>query len=64
MANQRISLHNTPQFYLQYVKNWLAHEKKKPTANPAEIAIVTDLATLVEIAVGVLEPEPAEPETK
>lgn len=62
--NPRIELHNTPKFYLEYVKNWLTHERKKPNANKIEIAIVQDLATLVEIAVNVLEPEPAEPVNK
>ena len=61
-----ITFHNTPTFYLEYTKNWLAHQRKAKT-NPAELAIVEDLQKLVEIAVGVLEPhpastEPAEPE--
>lgn len=60
--NATIHLHNTPTFYLEYMKNWLAH-KKKENANPAELAIVEDLHKLVEIAVGVLDPAPAEPET-
>lgn len=60
MAN-RITFHNTPKFYQEYVNNWLAHERQKPGKNPAEIAIIEDLAKLVEIAVSVLQPEPAEP---
>lgn len=55
-----IELHNTPQFYAEYTKNWLAH-KRKEGANPAELAIVEDLYKLVEIAVGVLDPVQAEP---
>lgn len=55
-----IHLHNTPTFYLEYMKNWLAHQREQK-ANPAEIAIVEDIKQLVEIAVGVLEPEPADP---
>ena len=67
MANtdKTISFHNTPDFYLAYTKNWLAHQRKAK-ASPAEIAIVEDIHKLVEIAVGVLSPvakdtEPAEP---
>ncbi len=60
---QTISFHNTPSFYLEYTKNWLAHQRKAK-ANPAELAIVEDLHKLVEIAVGVLNPVPAEPETE
>lgn len=55
-----ITFHNTPSFYLEYTKNWLAHQRKAK-ANPAEIAIVEDIHKLVEIAVAQLEPAPAEP---
>ena len=58
-----ISFHNTPSFYLEYTKNWLAHQRKAK-ANPAELAIVEDLHKLVEIAVGVLDPVPAAPATE
>lgn len=58
-----IYLHNTPTFYLEYMKNWLVH-KREQKANPAEIAIVEDIKQLVEIAIGALEPEPADPENK
>ena len=60
---QTIMLHNTPSFYLEYTKNWLAHQRKAK-ANPAELAIVEDICKLVEIANGVLNPEPAEPVTQ
>lgn len=55
-----ITFHNTPTFYLEYTKNWLAHQRKAK-ANPAEIAIVEDIHKLVEIAVSQLQPGPAEP---
>lgn len=57
-----LSFHNTPAFYVEYMKNWLAHQRKAK-ANPAELAIVEDIKQLVEIAVGVLDPVPAAPET-
>lgn len=60
---ETITFHNTPTFYLEYTKNWLAH-KQKEKANPAELAIVEDINKLVEIAVGVLTPTPAQPENK
>lgn len=60
MANETISFHNTPSFYLEYTKNWLA-QKKAQKVNPAEIAVVSDICKLVEIAVSVLEPVPAAP---
>lgn len=64
MAKEKetIHLHNTPTFYFEYMKNWLAH-KKKENANPAEIAIVEDITTMVGIAVDVMNPVPAEPGT-
>ena len=60
---QTITFHNTPRFYLEYTKNWLAHQRKEK-ANPAELAIVEDINKLVEVAVGVLDPVPAATETK
>lgn len=57
---QVVTFHNTPSFYLEYMKNWSA-KQKADKANPAEIAIVEDITKLVEIAVGVLDPKPAEP---
>ena len=54
-----VTFHNTPGFYLEYTKNWLAHQRKEK-ANPAEVAIVEDLCQLVEIAVSVLQPQPME----
>ena len=60
---EKIEFHNTPSFYLEYVKNWLVH-KKNEKSNPAEIAIIEDIKKLVEIAVDVLTPIPAEPENK
>lgn len=60
---QTILLHNTPSFYLEFTKNWLAH-KRKAKDNPAELAIVEDLHKLVEIAVSALDPVPAAPATE
>ena len=58
-----LTFYNTPTFYLEYTKNWLA-QKKAQKVNPAEIAVVSDICKLVEIAVGVLEPVQAEPVTE
>lgn len=55
-----VTFHNAPAFYVAYMDNWLAHQRKEK-ANPAEIAIVEDIKKLVEIAVAQLEPVPAEP---
>lgn len=60
MAGNQITLHNTPQFYKAYMENWLAHQKKE-NANAAQVAVVEDIKTLVKVAIGVLDPEPAEP---
>lgn len=63
MAKDKITFSNTPSFYLEYTANWIV-KQRAAKANPAEIAIVEDLHKLVKIAVGVLEPVPAEPETE
>lgn len=55
---KQIHLFNTPQFYLEYMKNWLAH-KKKENAPRSEVAVVEDLTKLVEVAVSSLTPHPA-----
>lgn len=61
---ETITFHNTPAFYVAYMDNWLQQKKKDPKANPAETAIVEDIAKLVKLATQSLNPEPAEPETK
>lgn len=64
MASKKtVTFCNTPSFYLEYTKNWLA-QKKAQKVNPAEIAVVSDICKLVEIAVGVLDPVPSETVTK
>jgi len=61
MANDKpIIFHNTPAFYLEYTRNWLEKKRNTKGENPAELAIVEDIHKLVEIAVGVLDPVPAE----
>lgn len=54
-------MHNTPSFYVEYTKNWLATQKD---LNPAERMIIEDITTLVKIAADHLEPEPADPVNK
>jgi hypothetical protein len=64
MASKKtVTFYNTPSFYLEYTKNWLA-QKKAQQVNPAEIAVVSDICKLVEIAVGVLDPVQSETATK
>ena len=52
----KIELHNTPEFYKAYIRNWYEKESKRKGANAAELAIIKDLSTLVEVASGVLTP--------
>lgn len=56
-----IKLHNTPQFYIQYIKNWLAKEEKD-NAPEVQRAIIEDILTLVTVAAEHLTPE-GNPET-
>lgn len=56
---QRIKLHNTPAFYVEYVKNWLAHEAKEKRPLATQV-IVQDILTLIEVAASVLNPSPEE----
>lgn len=57
--SKTITLHNTPEFYLGYMRNWLLHAEKDKKKSPAELLIVRDLATLVELGAGVLAPSPS-----
>lgn len=60
MAKEKtITLNNTPAFYLEYTRNWLAHQRKANVSD-AELAMVEDISKLVEIAVGVLTPAESE----
>ena len=52
-----IELHNTPQFYVEYMKGWVAR-KKKENSNPAELVVVQDICTLVELAASFMKPKP------
>lgn len=52
-----IELHNTPQFYVEYMKGWVAR-KKKENSNPAELVVVQDICTLVELAASMMKPTP------
>ena len=56
----QVMLHNTPTFYVEYVKNWLAHEQKEKK-HPAQLLIVQDILTLIEVAASVMTPQQAEP---
>lgn len=54
-----IEFHNTPGLTREYVNNWLIHAKKEK--NPAvQIAILEDVLQLIDVAMTVLEPGPAE----
>ena len=56
-----IKFHNTPALTREYVYNWLIHSKKEKTANPASIAVLEDILKLIDVALTVLQPGPAEP---
>lgn len=55
-----VQFHNTPALTREYVNNWLVHSKKQKAA-PAQIAVLEDVVKLIDIALKVLEPVPAEP---
>jgi len=56
-----IEFHNAPGLTREYVNNWLIHLKKDNKTSPAQIAVLEDLLKLVDVALTVLEPGPAEP---
>lgn len=64
MANKQtktIKFHNTPALTREYVNNWLTHSQKEKNNNPASIAVLEDILKLIDVAISVLQPEPAAP---
>ena len=58
-----IEFHNTPGLTREYVNNWLIHARKDKAA-PAQIAVLEDISKLIDVALTVLQPEPAAPKNK
>lgn len=56
-----IQFHNTPALTREYVNNWLTHAKKDKKTAPAQLAVLEDILSLIDIALTVLQPVPAEP---
>lgn len=58
-----IEFRNTPGLTREYVNNWLIHARKDKAA-PAQIAVLEDILKLIDVALTVLQPEPAAPKNK
>lgn len=58
-----IEFHNTPGLTREYVNNWLIHARNDK-ADPAQIAVLEDVLQLIDVALSVLVPGPAEPDNK
>jgi hypothetical protein len=56
-----IQFHNTPALTREYVNNWLTHARKDKKAQPAQLAVLEDVLQLIDVALTILEPGPAEP---
>lgn len=63
MANKVIQFHNTPRLVREYVNNWLTHARKEKKS-PAELAVLEDVLTMLDVALEFLEPGPAEQKDK
>lgn len=61
--SKTIEFHNTPGLTREFVNNWLIHDRKDKAA-PAQIAVLEDVLKLIDVALTVLEPGPADPEKK
>jgi len=57
MANKTIQFSNTPQLTREYVNNWLVQAKKDKKKTPAELALLQDILTLIDVALTVLIPQ-------
>ena len=56
-----IQFHNTPALTREYINNWLTHARSDKKAQPAQLAVLEDVLQLIDVAMTVLEPGPAEP---
>ena len=62
-TDKTITFHNTPTYTREFVNNWLTHVKKH-NDSPVHIAVLEDVVKLIDVALTVLEPGPAEPAKK
>ena len=53
MANKTISMSYTPDYVLEYFRNWALKQKNAP---PAEAAMFKDITTMLEIARDNMQP--------
>lgn len=61
--SKTIEFHNTPGLTREFVNNWLIHARKDKAA-PAQIAVLEDVLKLIDVALTVLQPGPADTEKK
>ena len=61
--SKTIEFHNTPGLTREFVNNWLTHARKDKAA-PAQIAVLEDVLKLIDVALTVLQPGPADSEKK
>ena len=60
-GQKTLQFHNTPALTREFVNNWITHARKDKLTNPATIAVLEDILQLIDVAMTVLEPSPAEP---
>lgn len=58
-----IEFPNTPQFTREFFNNWLTHVKKHKDST-THIAVLEDVLQLIDVALSVIAPGPAEPDNK
>lgn len=56
MGNNLIKMSFPPAFVVDYAKKMLAHAKKGENNGPGELAMLSDIVTMLEIAEGVMQP--------
>lgn len=56
-----IEFHNTPDMTRAFVNNWLTHARKQKRP-AAELAILEDVLTMIDVAMTVLVPGPTDQE--
>jgi predicted membrane chloride channel (bestrophin family) len=60
-TQKTVTFNNPPLVVRALMQQWLNETKTKKDVKPAQIALMEDILQLIDIAMTILEPGPAEP---
>lgn len=60
-TQKTVTFNNPPLVVRAYTQQWLNSAKTNKDVTPAQIALMEDILQLIDVAMTILEPSPAEP---